>query len=221
MSVSLWSKTLLGAAFAALFLAGCGDKPSSSGAAGSAGAAPSAFQATDVTGAPIGSDPAKPEAGPFLTLTDHTGKPRSLADFRGKVVVLFFGYTHCPDVCPTTMSELASAMKQLGPEAAKQVQVLFVSVDPERDPPELLAKYVPAFDPSFIGLSGSPAEVAAVADRFKIVYQKVKGSDEKNYTVDHSAGSYIFDKTGKLRLFVSYGAGAKVFAHDIGLLLKS
>ncbi|MFC4159482.1 SCO family protein [Chitinimonas lacunae] len=218
MSVFLWPRRSLGTLFLALMLAACGDNGQVSG---SSGAAPTPFQSTDITGAPIGSDPAQGSASsPFLTLTDHHGKPRSLADFRGKVVVLFFGYTHCPDVCPTTMSELASAMKQLGPQA-REVQVLFVSVDPERDPPELLARYVPAFDPSFIGLTGSPAEVKSVADRFKIVYQKVNGSDEKNYTVDHSAGSYIFDKTGKLRLFVSYGAGAKVFAHDIGLLLKS
>lgn len=183
----------------ALALASCSDgKP-----------APS-FQATDVTGAALGGE---------FTLNDPSGKPRKLSDFRGKAVVLFFGYTHCPDACPTTLSELAAAMKQLGARA-KDVQVLFVTVDPERDTPALLAQYVPAFHPAFLGLTGTPAQIRAVADLFKVVYQKVPNpADEKNYSVDHSAGSYIFDKTGKLRLFVTYGAGAAVYAHDLGLLL--
>ncbi len=167
-----------------------------------------AFLSTDVTGAPIG--------GPF-TLTDHHGKQRRLEEFKGKVVVVFFGYTQCPDVCPTTMSELKAAMAQLG-DKAKQVQVLFVTVDPERDTQALLSQYVPAFHPDFLGLRGTPAEIRAVTDRFRIVFQR-NGSDATNYTVDHSAGSYILDREGKLRLFVSYGAGAKVFSHDIGLLL--
>ncbi|QDQ27490.1 SCO family protein [Chitinimonas arctica] len=167
-----------------------------------------AFKSTDITGAPFGGE---------FRLTGHDGKPHALADFRGKAVVLFFGYTHCPDVCPTTMSELAGAMKQLG-ERAKDVQVLFVTVDPERDTQALLNQYVPSFHPAFIGLRGSPAETRAVADQFKVVYQK-NVTDKTNYTVDHSAGSYIFDKAGKLRLFVSYGAGAEVFSHDLGLLL--
>jgi protein SCO1/2 len=171
------------------------------------------FQATDVTDAPMGGD---------FRLTDHTGQSKSLADYRGKIVVVFFGYTHCPDACPTTMAELAGAMKQLG-DKANRVQVVFVSVDPERDTKELLAQYVPAFDSRFVGMTGTPEQVRAVADKFKVVYQKVPSAsgDNKNYTVDHSAGSYIFDKTGKLRLFVNYGAGASVFAHDIGLLLAS
>ncbi|MBV8464310.1 MAG: SCO family protein [Burkholderiales bacterium] len=188
-------------ALMALILTACGgkDKP--------------AFQSTDVTDAPMGGD---------FRLTDHTGQSKSLADYHGKVVVVFFGYTHCPDACPTTMAELAGAMKQLG-DKANQVQVLFISVDPERDSKELLAQYVPAFDARFVGMTGTPDQVHAVADKFKVVYQKVPASsgDPKNYTVDHSAGSYIFDKTGKLRLFVNYGAGASVFAHDIGLLLAS
>jgi protein SCO1/2 len=168
------------------------------------------FQATDITGSAIGGE---------FRLTDHHGQTRALSDFRGKVVVLFFGYTHCPDACPTTMSELATAMKQLGGRA-KDVQVLFVTVDPERDTEALLAQYVPSFYPSFIGLTGTPQDIRKVADQFKIVYQKVASpGDEKNYSVDHSAGSYIFDKAGKLRLFVNYGAGAAVFAHDIGQLL--
>jgi protein SCO1/2 len=170
------------------------------------------FQATDITGAAMGGE---------FRLQDHTGQTRALSDFRGKVVVLFFGYTHCPDVCPTTLSELAAAMKQLGARAS-EVQVLFVTVDPERDTQALLAQYVPAFNPAFIGLTGSEADIRHVAELYKIVYQKAfSGSDQKNYTVDHSAGSYILDKTGKLRLFVNYGAGAAVFAHDIGLLLAA
>lgn len=181
----------------ALGLAGCSKDPAA------------AFEATDITGADIGGD---------FRLTGHDGKPHALADFKGKVVVLFFGYTHCPDVCPTTMSELAAAMKTLG-ERAAEVQVVFVTVDPERDTQALLAQYVPAFNLSFLGLTGTPAEVKSVADRYRIVFQK-SGSDDKNYTVDHSAGSYILDKAGKLRVFVNYGAGAKVFAHDIDLLLR-
>ncbi|PHV11619.1 SCO family protein [Chitinimonas sp. BJB300] len=171
-----------------------------------------AFQSTDVTGAPIGGE---------FRLTGHDGKPRNLSDFKGKAVVLFFGFTHCPDVCPTTMSELAIAMKQLG-EKANQVQVLFVSVDPERDTPALLSQYVPAFNPSFLGLTGTQAEIRTVADKFKIVYQKSAANGSggtSSYTVDHSAGSYILDKQGQLRLFVNYGAGSSVFAHDLALLL--
>ena len=168
-----------------------------------------AFKSTDITGADFGKD---------FQLTDHNGKPRTLADFKGKLVVLFFGYTHCPDVCPTTLAELALVMKQLG-EDAKKVQVLFVTVDPERDTPQLLAQYVPSFNSSFLGLYGDAAATAAVAKEFKIVYQKVAGSSPENYTMDHSAGTYVFDQSGRLRLFVSYGQGATVLLHDIRILL--
>lgn len=148
------------------------------------------------------------------------GKLRRPEDFRGKVVVLFFGYTHCPDVCPATMAELAGTLKQLG-EQANDVQVLFVTVDPARDTQAVLAQYVPAFHPSFIGLYGTPEQTRAVADRFKIFYDKSVpvGKTPDSYSVDHSAGSYIFDKSGALRLFVSYGAGSAVFLHDIQALL--
>lgn len=179
-----------------LLLAGCKPAP--------------VFLSTDITGAAIG--------GPFA-LTDHTGKPRSLDDFKGKVVVLFFGFTHCPDACPTTLAELAGAMKTLGP-AAKDVQVLFITVDPARDSQALLAQYVPAFHPSFIGLYGSEAQTRLVADRYKIFYQKTPGADEKNYAVDHTSGSYIIDQQGALRLLVKYGAGAATFKHDIEMLLN-
>lgn len=167
------------------------------------------FQSTDITGANFG--------GP-ITLTDHTGKARALADFKGKVVVLFFGYTHCPDVCPTTMAELGTSMKALGAKA-QDVQVLFVTVDPERDTQAVLAQYAPAFNKTFIGLRGSDSQIRAVADAYKIFYQKVPGSSANNYSVDHSAGSYILDKSGALRLFVNYGAGSATFTHDLSLLL--
>jgi protein SCO1/2 len=169
-----------------------------------------AFDATDITGADFGKS---------FTLTDQHGKRRSLADFRGQVVVVFFGYTHCPDVCPTTLAELASAVRKLGP-AGEKVQVLLVTVDPQRDTPELLAKYVTAFNPAFLALRGTADETARVAKEFKVIYEKVAGQTPENYSMDHSAGSYIFDPQGRLRLYVPYGRGADVFAHDIGLLLK-
>ncbi len=168
------------------------------------------FKATDITGTSYGRE---------LALADHDGKARTLADFRGKAVVLFFGYTHCPDVCPTTLSELAEAMRRLGADA-RRVQVLFVTVDPERDTPELLRVYVPAFDPSFLGLVGDQAALERTAKEFKVVYQKRPGQTPGSYTMDHSAGAYVFDPQGRLRLYVSYGAGPDVFAHDLALLLR-
>ncbi|HKQ26447.1 MAG TPA: SCO family protein [Burkholderiales bacterium] len=169
-----------------------------------------AFRATDITGAELGRD---------FALPDHTGKPRTLADFRGRVVVMFFGFTHCPDVCPTTLAELAAAVKMLGTDADK-VQVLLVTVDPERDTPQVLSQYVTAFNPHFLALRGTAEETARVAKEFKIIYQKVDGTRPGSYTMDHSAGTFIFDRQGRLRLLVSNGQGAEVFAHDIGLLLK-
>jgi protein SCO1/2 len=168
------------------------------------------FQSTDITGADFGKS---------FTLTDHNGKQRSLEDFRGQVVVVFFGFTHCPDVCPTTLAELAGAVRKLGP-AGEKVQVLLVTIDPERDTPDLLAKYVTAFNPKFLALRGNADETARVAKEFKVIYQKVAGPRAEDYAMDHSAGSYIFDRQGRLRLYVSYGRGADVFAHDIDLLLK-
>ena len=168
------------------------------------------LKATDITGADFGHD---------LQLTDFNGQARKLADFHGKAVVVFFGYTHCPDVCPTTMSELASAMKKLGAEADK-VQVLFVTADPERDTPEILKQYVTAFDPRFLGLRGTPEQTAQAAKDFKVLIQKNPGN-AANYTVDHSSGTYLYDPQGRLRVYVSYGQGADVFAHDIAALLKA
>jgi len=133
--------------------------------------------------------------------------------------VLFFGYTHCPDVCPTTMAQLAQAMHELGDDA-KRVQVLFVTVDPQRDTQELLSRYVPAFEPSFLGLRGDAQATDRGTREFKILVQKNPGSSSDNYTVDHSAGTYIFDPQGRLRVFVSYGQGPEVFVHDIRALLR-
>ena len=170
---------------------------------------PAVFQNTDLTGL----DYAK-----GFSLADHTGKPRTLADFRGKLVVLFFGYTQCPDVCPTTMAEMAAVMKELGP-SSKDVQVLFVTLDPERDTQDVLAHYVPAFHPSFIGLRGTPEQTAQTAKEFKVFVSKVPGSTADNYTVDHTAGSYVFDKEGKLRLFIRHGGGPAPIVHDLRQLL--
>jgi protein SCO1/2 len=169
------------------------------------------FRGSDITGVGYGHD---------FHLNDPAGKARTLADFRGKVVVLFFGYTQCPDVCPTTLSELAAAVKELGPDAAR-VQVLFVTVDPERDTPELLSRYVPAFNPTFLGLYGDAAATAATAKEFKIIYQKQPGPTPGTYSVDHSAGTYLFDPQGRLRVYESFSQGPDAFAHDIGELLKS
>jgi len=172
--------------------------------------AKSAFKNTDVTGLDYAKD---------FSLQDHNGKLRSLADFKGKVVVVFFGYTQCPDVCPTTMSEMANVMQQLGPQADK-VQVLFITIDPERDTPELLAKYVPAFDPRFLGLVGDKAATEKVAKEFKVFYQKVAGKEPGSYTMDHTAGSYVFDQQGRIRLFVRHGQGTEPIVHDLKQLLS-
>ena len=168
------------------------------------------FQLTDVTGATFGKS---------LELTDHNGQRRTLADFRGKVVAIFFGFTHCPDACPTTMVELANVARELGPDADK-LQVLFITVDPERDTPAVLKQYVPAFHPSFLGLYGTPEETGRVAKEFKIFYQK-QPQKTGGYSVDHSAGTYIIDRQGRLRLFAQYGAGAPALLHDVRILLAS
>jgi protein SCO1/2 len=183
----------------AVFAAGC-DKAANK---------PAAFNNVDVTGL----DYAK-----GFSLTDHNGKPRTLQDFRGKLTVLFFGYTQCPDVCPTTMAEMAAVLKELGP-AADEVQVLFVTLDPERDTQELLASYVPAFDKRFLGLRGDAEATARTAKEFKVFYSKVPGSEPGQYTIDHTAGSYVFDREGKVRLFLRHGQGPAPIAHDLRQLL--
>lgn len=153
-----------------------------------------------------------------LPLTDQFGKARHISDFAGKVVAVFFGYTHCPDVCPTTMSEMAQVKSELGADGDK-LQVIFVTVDPERDTPEVLKAYMANFDPTFLALRGSAQELAAVAKDFKIFYKQVPGPTPTSYTMDHSAGLYMFDPRGRLRLFQRYGAGVQPLADDIRLLL--
>lgn len=153
-----------------------------------------------------------------FSLFDSGGKPRSLASYRGKLVVLFFGYTHCPDVCPTTLGDMATVLRQLGPRA-QQVQVLFVTLDPARDTPQMLAQYVPAFHPSFAGLTADEARIAATARAFRVVYRKNAGAGS-SYTLDHSAGSFVFDKTGHLRLLLPYGQSPGDITHDLELLLN-
>ena len=170
---------------------------------------PARFNATDLSGIDWGKD---------FALTDHNGTPRRLADFKGRAVLMFFGYTQCPDVCPTTMSNMRELMARLGPEA-ERVQVLFVTVDPERDTPQLLAQYVPAFHPSFLGLYGDAAVTAATAREFKIFYNKQPGSTPGAYTVDHTAGTYLFDPRGRLRLYVRHGETPERMAQDIKRLL--
>jgi protein SCO1/2 len=189
------SRYLLAVILAALLL-GCDRGPS--------------FRSTDITGADFGKD---------LQLVDHNGQPRSLGDFRGKVIVVFFGFTHCPDVCPTTLAELARALEKLGADGDR-VQVLMVTVDPERDTPQVLKQYVTALDPRFLGLTGDADAIARTAREFKVFYQKSPGATPEAYSVDHSSGSYVFDPQGRLRLLVSYGQGADVFAHDIAQLLN-
>lgn len=168
---------------------------------------PSPFHASEVSGKLASAD---------FRLTDHNGTPRTLADFRGKVVLLFFGYTHCPDVCPTTMADLAQVMERLGKEAAR-VQVLFVTVDPERDTQQLLAKYVPAFRPDFLGLYGDMAATREVAQAFSVVYQKQPVAN--GYNVDHSAGTFMIDAQGRVRLLAPYGQRSDWLEQDIRLLL--
>lgn len=170
------------------------------------------FNAIDVTGADYAKD---------FALTDHNGQARTLKDFQGKIVVMFFGYTQCPDVCPTSMTELAAVKKLLGPDGDK-VQGLFVTVDPERDTPEIMKAYMANFDPSFLALyAASPEQLAAVAKDYKVYYKKVEGKTPTSYTMDHSAGMYIYDTQGRLRLYSRYGSGAGALADDIRLLLKS
>lgn len=181
--------------FVALLIGGCSPPPR--------------FNATELSGIDWGKD---------FALTDHNGKPRRLADFKDRAVLMFFGYTQCPDVCPSTMANMRELMVKLGPDA-ERVQVLFVTVDPERDTPQLLAQYVPVFHPSFLGLYGDAAAIAATAGEFKIFYRKQPGKTPSTYTVDHTAGSYVFDPRGRLRLHVRHGETPERMAQDIKRLL--
>ena len=165
-----------------------------------------------------GTDISSADFGQPFTLTGQDGKPHALGDYQGKAVALFFGYTHCPDICPTTMLEYQQVMKLLGKDSDR-VQVLFVSIDPQRDTPQVLAGYVPFFDKRFMGLTGSAEQVAKVAAQYKIVAQRQDRADG-GYTMDHSAGSYLFDTAGKLRVYVPYGTPAADIAHDLQQLLR-
>lgn len=177
-----------------LLLLGCGPAPQTDALVG-----------TDVTGSSINGQ---------FTLTDHMGRLRHLDDFKGKLVAVFFGYTRCPDVCPTTMLSLASAMKLLG-DKSRGVQVLFITVDPERDTQEILAQYVPSFDPDFLGLVGTPAQLKEAARNYRAVYRKQATEDGGSYTMDHSAGVYVFDREGKIRAFLRHDQTPAELAHDI------
>ena len=169
-----------------------------------------AFASIDITGADYAKD---------FALTDHNGQVRSIKDFTGKVVVMFFGYTQCPDVCPTSMAELAEIKKLLGPDGGK-LQGLFVTVDPERDTAEVLKAYMGNFDVTFLALIPKPDQLASMAKDYKLYYKKVEGKTPTSYTMDHSAGSYVYDTRGQLRLYTRYGTGAKPLAQDVQLLLK-
>ena len=169
------------------------------------------FKATDVAGANFARD---------FNLTDHNGQPRTMSDFKGQVVVLFFGYIHCPDICPNTLSELAAVMQRLGADADR-LQVLFVTLDPERDTPAVLAKFVPSFNPKFIGLYGTSTQTAETVKEYKLVVQKQPGKRKGSYTLDHSAGTYLYDTAGKLRLYASYGLGVDALVADIRVLLDA
>ena len=167
------------------------------------------FTGIDITGADYATG---------FSLTDHNGQPRTLADFKGKAVVIFFGFTQCPDVCPTSMTEMAQAKQLLGADGDR-LQGLFISIDPERDTPEIMKAYMAAFDPTFLALYAKPEELPEVAKSFKIYYKKVVGSSPETYTMDHSAGSYVYDPQGRVRLYHRYGTGAQALADDLKKLL--
>ena len=183
--------------------------------AGIAGCSESApkqtFNAVDLTGADYAKD---------FALTDADGRRRTLADFKGKVVVLFFGYAQCPDVCPTTMTEMAQVKQQLGADGDR-LQVVFVTVDPERDTPAVMKAYTQAFDPSIVALIPTPAELATLSKDFKFYYKKVDGSTPTSYSMDHSAASYVYDPAGRLRLYARYGAGVAPMVADVKTLLAT
>jgi protein SCO1/2 len=199
--LNIASVRILGLGLLALLIAsmlGCSQKPS--------------FKNVDITGSTA--------FGNNFSLLDSNGNTKTMADYKGKVVVVFFGFTQCPDVCPTTLTEMDEALKLLGPKADK-VQVIFITVDPERDTASVLAQYVPSFNPRFVGLR--PADEAGlekVAKDFRIYYKKVPGSKPGSYTMDHSAGSYVLDQNGQLRLYIKHAQGPEVLAHDLKNILQ-
>ncbi len=187
---------------AALGLVACEPKPQGPS---------TAFKSTDITGIPYAQT---------FGLNDTAGQKRSLAEFRGKVVVVFFGFTQCPDVCPSTLAELLEVKKALGPEGDR-LQVILMTIDPERDTPEVLRTYVTSFDPTFIGLRGSLEETIAVAKEFKVYFAKVPGKTPETYTMDHSSAAYVFDPQGRPRLLVRHGSGVAAWLSDVQALLKT
>jgi protein SCO1 len=180
-----------------LLLTGCAEKKAE-------------FRSVDITGADYAKD---------FALPDVNGQTKTLADFKGKAVVLFFGFAQCPDVCPTTMAEIAAVKKSLGKEGEK-VTAVFITVDPERDTPQVLKAYMESFDPTFTALRGTPEQTVALAKYFKIYYKKVDGKTPTSYTIDHTAASFVYDPQGKLRLYTRYGMGAQALAEDLKILLK-
>jgi protein SCO1 len=168
------------------------------------------FKNVDITGA---------EYARQFELTDHNGRKRTLADFKGKAVAVFFGFTQCPDVCPTALAELAKVRSGLGKDADK-LQVIFVTIDPERDTPAVLKSYLANFDPQALGLAGSLEQTAATAKEFKVFYAKVPGTTAGSYTMDHTAGSYVFDAQGKIRLFVRHGTDPQLLIGDLKQILS-
>ena len=191
-----WARAILLSVFAAFLTACSPDKPQ--------------FKSIDLTGADYATD---------FSLVDQNGKIRTIKDFAGKVVVVFFGFVQCPDVCPTSMAELASIKKSLGADGSK-LQAVFITVDPERDTPEVLKGYMDNFDPTFLALRPTPEQLPTVAKNFKIYYKKVEGRTADSYSMDHSAGSYVYDPQGRLRLYNRYGSGAEGLLSDIKKLLK-
>ena len=192
---SLQRRHLLGAALLP-WLGACGDKLS--------------FKSIDITGANYALD---------FDLPDTEGRARRLSDFQGKAVVLFFGYTQCPDVCPTTLQELTQARQLLGP-LGDRVQGLFVTIDPERDTADVLRAYMQSFDPSYVALVPSSVQLAQAAKHFKVYYKKSEGKTPTSYTMDHTAASFVYDPQGRIRLYTRYGLGAQALADDLRLILK-
>ena len=188
-------------------LAGCGDRSPSGSPPGPA----LSFKGIDITGAYYAN---------ALSLPDAQGQVRDLKEFKGKVVVVFFGFTQCPDVCPTTLAELAEVRRRLGSQG-ERVQGIFVTLDPPRDTPQLLQSYMLSFDPSFIALRGTPEQTAATAKTFKVFYAKVPGKTEGSYTIDHTAGAYLFDAQGRIRVFTRHGTGPEALQHDLQQLLDA
>jgi protein SCO1/2 len=197
-SVPLTRRALLGASLgtAGLLMAGCTEKVEP-------------FSGIDITGADYATG---------FSLTDHNGQPRTLADFKGKAVVIFFGFTQCPDVCPTALLRAAEVRRLLGADGDR-LQVLFVTLDPERDTPQVMKQYMASFDPSFLALYAAPDKLPELAKSYKIYYKKVEGPTPTSYTMDHSAGSYVYDPQGRIRLYHRYGTGAAALAEDLKKLL--